>query len=160
MRKFLYDDIYEGLLHILILSLPILVGMLEYFLKWSNTLPVSLLISIVGEFYSARSIYKNTEYFNNKRIKIEMVIVLLLLAVSLCLTVLFLQIQISGEASNADSTLFPDFTYPVIFYAGSALPYVFEVIVVILNEFNCFSKQKPRINKSTFSFNVTSAGVN
>jgi len=169
MRRHLYSDFYEGFLHLLILIVPIIVSVLYEVLsdvnESLNVIPMSLLISVIGEIYSARNIYKDRTYFKNKRVKIEIILTLLLLAASLCYILVVFTLRKSIGETNLNE-FWGNYTVPVFLYGMSIVPYLIETIIVARNDFvsiddkNVLKNISDETSKEYFKFNVTEANAN
>ena len=172
MRKCLYSDFYEGLLHSLIMVLPLIIGVANELLEGNESLiPVSLMISIAGSFYSTRGDYKNRNFSDVRRIKKETIASLLLLSFSLCVTLFIFVLKINGtldglsEPKGIGSILTfccGDYTFPSLLYMGSVVPYWVELTVAYRNEVPSLKRMKvpSEDNKKITPFNVTSGNVN
>ena len=172
--KYLYSDFYDGVIHILIMCLPIILGTLNELLTNNmSVMPVSLTIAIVGEMYSVKDIWKDEIYSCSKRIKWEMFITMLLLTASLIYTaVIFTLSQVpegiaSVEIKNtvvADSNsnnFWNTYTVPTILYGLSVLPYLWEVGSVLIYEFkNCNSKSTKPSSELPIYPDFTGATIN
>ena len=131
------------------MCLPIILGTMNELLSQENTIiPVSLTIAITGQIYSIKDIWKNEKFFDNLRIKIEMIIVLSLLSVSLLYTAwVFTLRQVSNEGALSEilknhivSNMFNknfwgSYTIPTILYGASIFPYFWEAVSVLSYEF-------------------------
>ena len=167
MKKCLYEDFYEGLLHLLIMILPLIIGTFNELLAGNTALiPVSLIISIATSFYSCREVYKNKEFSDVMRIKRETVCSLVLLAISLCLTLYIFvlninqnQVAVAFAASVQSSP--KSYAIPSALYALSILPHAVEVGVACLNDVPPKNRGKGVSQKAdVIPFNVTSGNIN
>ena len=77
-RECLYDDFYEGAVHIIIQMPPILIAVVNTVIQKIgdckdeiSLIPISLSISIISSIYAARNFYKDAAYICSKRVKIE-----------------------------------------------------------------------------------------
>lgn len=164
----LYDDFYEGFLHIIMMIVPFIVGILNEILAGNqNIIPISLSISIMCEMYSARNIYKDCKYYRVFRIKIEIVVVLITLAVSLCYTWLIFVCHENNITYNSSKLVFRDYSMPLMVYVGSIIPYLIETIYVLFaNDLCTDDSETPQKNNETTSekgcpkINVSSGNIN
>lgn len=161
MRRYLYDDFYEGLLHILVLSLPIFVGILQPILIGDvDVIPISLLVAIASALYASRNLYKDHAYSDNRRVKILLILNMILLAVAIAFTIHGFQMRVVADA-NSNSDL-PDYTIPVFIYFISEMPFLIEIVCVMLHDLN-FGFKIGKSNKRSggdFDFDVTPAAIN
>ena len=119
---YLYGDWYEGFLKFLIVIVPIIIGWLYKYLNNDfHGFVLSLVVSIINQFYSARVSYKDIS-MGVKRIKIENMVIIVLLAIALVLT---LYVWIPSINNNVALTT-KDFKIPVILFLVSLSPNVFE----------------------------------
>lgn len=155
---YLYSDCYEGILKLLMVLVPIAIG---WFYKYLNNdfqgFVISFTISIVNQFYSARTSYKDASIIT-KRIKIENMIIILLLAVAFVIT-LFKWIP----SMNNTTLGVQSFKIPVILFSISLLPNVFESFLTFFGKdlgISLHFKKKSNKNKSTQRIDLTCANRN
>ena len=116
---YLYSDFYEGFLKLLMVLVPIIIGWLyKYMSDDIQGFAISLVVSIVNQFYAARTSYKETS-IKNVRIKIENALILIVLAIAFIIT---LYISLKNNVTNTSQ-----FKWPVILFFISLCPTAFEI---------------------------------
>ncbi len=101
MKDCLFKDFYEGFLQLLMLAVPIAMGLvLQYVMNNVNTLPITMVIGIIGLIYSERNIYKNEDFAYNRRIKIEIALSLFFLASALLITLVCWYLNYTNQVSG------------------------------------------------------------
>ena len=173
--KYLYRDFYDGIIHILIMGLPIIVGTMNELLSQENgIIPVSLTIAIAGQMYSVKEVWKDERFSNSIRIKIEMLVTLLLLSISLIYTaVVFTLFQVFDGVSSSEiveiacvadpnnQSFWGTYTVPAALYILSVIPYFVESFCVLMTEFsNCTLKITDASEESGICADLTSSNIN
>lgn len=140
---YLYGDFYEGVLKLLMVLVPIVIGWLYKYLNNDfQGFVLALVISIINQFYSARVSYKDLS-LNVKRIKIEIMLIIVLLAVSLVLT-----LYIWAPSVNNGNLATNDFKLPVILFFISLSPSAFETFYTFFGKDLGLSKSFKKKSKN------------
>lgn len=134
------------------LATPLAVGLFSnYILNNVQSIPLSLLLSIVGLIYSEIKIYIKKDFINNRRIKTELAVSLMLLAISLVVTIFWWNNQ------NFQNSVYD---VPVILYVVSTTPYFIEMLYALIIKDLKINFKKNKSNDAGSNFNITSANIN
>lgn len=156
---YLYADSYEGILKLLMVLAPIVIGWLYKYLNGDfQGFVLALVISIVNQFYSARVSYKDIS-LNTRRIKVENMLIIIILAVSFIST-----LYIVAPSINKGVILTPkDFKIPVILFFISLSPSLFETFYTFFGKDLRISKSFKKRSKNKWNglkINLTCSNKN
>ena len=183
MKKFLYKDFCDGLLHIIILLLPLFLGSFNSELVSSYnvfySIPISLIVLVLNVIYEAIKIYRDIAYKYNTRIRIELIYVMIISGLDIFVVIYELakfsenlaQVSLQNNTQILSAVNSADYTLPTAIYIFLLVPFVFEMFwVCIVQDLNISLpriKRKSKIDEEEskalekpLDFDVTAGDIN